>query len=26
VTFAGPGVYQVYCMIHPFMHGTITVQ
>jgi plastocyanin len=26
VQFAGPGVYQVYCMIHPFMHGTITVQ
>ena len=26
VQFAGPGTYQVYCMIHPFMHGTITVQ
>lgn len=26
VQFAAPGVYQVYCMIHPFMHGTITVQ
>ena len=25
VQFAAPGVYQVYCMIHPFMHGTITV-
>jgi len=26
VRFAAPGVYQVYCMIHPFMHGTVTVQ
>jgi plastocyanin len=26
VTFAAPGVYQVYCMIHPFMHATVTVQ
>jgi plastocyanin len=25
VTFAGPGTYQVFCLIHPFMHGTITV-
>jgi plastocyanin len=25
VTFAAPGTYQVYCMIHPFMHGTVTV-
>jgi plastocyanin len=26
VQFAGPGTYQVYCMIHPFMHATVTVQ
>jgi plastocyanin len=26
VRFTAPGAYQVYCMIHPFMHGTITVQ
>jgi plastocyanin len=26
VTFAAPGTYQFYCMIHPFMHGTVTVQ
>ncbi|MEA2385615.1 MAG: hypothetical protein QOH72_5586 [Solirubrobacteraceae bacterium] len=25
VRFAGPGTYQVFCLIHPFMHGTITV-
>jgi plastocyanin len=25
VTFAAPGTYQVFCMIHPFMHGTVTV-
>jgi plastocyanin len=25
VTFASPGTYQVFCLIHPFMHGTITV-
>jgi plastocyanin len=26
VLFAGPGTYEVYCMIHPFMHATITAQ
>jgi plastocyanin len=26
VTFSTPGTYQFYCMIHPFMHGTVTVQ
>ena len=25
VTFSAPGTYQFYCMIHPFMHGTVTV-
>ena len=25
VTFAAPGTYQFFCMIHPFMHGTVTV-
>jgi len=25
VRFSAPGVYQVYCMIHPFMHATVTV-
>jgi plastocyanin len=25
VTFAGPGTYQVFCLIHPFMHATVTV-
>jgi len=25
VTFAAPGTYTYYCMIHPFMKGTITV-
>jgi plastocyanin len=26
VNFAAPGAYQVFCMIHPFMHATVTVQ
>jgi plastocyanin len=26
VRFAAAGTYQFYCMIHPFMHATITVQ
>lgn len=25
VQFGAPGVYQVFCMIHPFMHATVTV-
>jgi len=25
VTFGEPGTFNFYCMIHPFMHGTITV-
>jgi plastocyanin len=25
VQFAAPGTYQVFCMIHPFMHATVTV-
>lgn len=25
VLFAAPGTYQVFCMIHPFMHATVTV-
>jgi plastocyanin len=25
VLFAAPGAYQVFCMIHPFMHATVTV-
>jgi plastocyanin len=25
VTFSAPGTYQFFCMIHPFMHGTVTV-
>jgi plastocyanin len=25
VTFAAPGTYQFYCLIHPFMHGTVVV-
>lgn len=26
VTFGAPGTYTFYCMIHPFMRGTVTVQ
>jgi plastocyanin len=26
VTFTAPGTYTFYCMIHPFMKGTVTVQ
>jgi plastocyanin len=26
VRFAAPGIYQFYCLIHPFMHATITAQ
>jgi plastocyanin len=26
VTFGTPGTYDYYCLIHPFMHGTVTVQ
>ena len=26
VRFDAPGTYQFYCLIHPFMHATITVQ
>jgi len=26
VTFGAPGTYTFYCMIHPFMKGTVTVQ
>jgi plastocyanin len=26
VKFAAPGTYNFYCMIHPFMHGTVKVQ
>ncbi len=25
VTFTTPGTYEVYCLIHPFMHGTVVV-
>jgi plastocyanin len=25
VNFSAPGTYQFYCMIHPFMHATVTV-
>ena len=25
VTFSAPGTYTFYCLIHPFMHGTVTV-
>jgi plastocyanin len=26
VKFGAPGAYQFYCLIHPFMHGTVNVQ
>jgi len=26
VTFASAGTYEFYCLIHTFMHGTITAQ
>jgi plastocyanin len=26
VTFSAPGTYNFYCLIHPFMHGTVVVQ
>jgi plastocyanin len=26
VRFSAPGTYEVYCLIHPFMHQTVTVQ
>lgn len=26
VTFSAAGTYEFYCLIHPFMHGTITAQ
>jgi plastocyanin len=26
VTFTAPGTYNFYCLIHPFMHGTVVVQ
>ena len=26
VTFGAPGTYDFYCLIHPFMKGTVTVQ
>ena len=26
VTFAAPGTYNFYCLVHPFMHGTVVVQ
>ena len=26
VTFGAPGKYEFYCMVHPFMHATVTVQ
>ena len=26
VTFGAPGTYQFFCLVHPFMHGTISVK
>jgi plastocyanin len=26
VTFSAPGTYNFYCIVHPFMHGTVVVQ
>ena len=26
VTFAAPGTYNFYCLVHPFMKGTVVVQ
>jgi plastocyanin len=26
VTFAAPGTYNFYCLVHPFMHGTVVAQ
>jgi plastocyanin len=26
VTFGAPGTYRYFCLVHPFMHGTITVK
>jgi plastocyanin len=26
VTFSAPGTYRFYCLVHPFMHGTVVAQ